>query len=235
MLTSLFLTLGINQVILKPLNIPQCAAGNHSLLSSHQRDGCHTLGTLWQGQRTCQESKAHQGLRKKEVFQCKWEYQNWQRKVKTEPSKAISAAPIIQELNLLLGAGQGDNTCTVFPVYSVLLLQSLFSNFHHSDSLEPIPHPGLLICGMINPGDKAFCAVSYILGFFVLALSVLPFLLISSETHGAENSKEAQRERSVSEVIAQCRRRLKLQQLQMEKNIRSKVLEDKMTSLLTAP
>lgn len=108
-------------------------------------------------------------------------------------------------------------------------------NFHHSDSLEPIPSPGLLICGMINPGDKAFCAVSYILCFFVLALSVLPFLLISSETHGAENSKEAQRERTASEVIAQCRRRLKLQQLQMEKNIRSKVLEDKMTSLLTAP
>lgn len=185
--------------------------------------------------------KAHQGLRKTKVYQSKREYQNWQRKVKTEPSKAISAAPIIQEQNLLLGAGQGDNTCTIFPVfilflcYSVSLLQSSFLNFHHSDSLEPIPRPGLLICGMINPGDKAFCAVSYILCFFVLALSVLPFLLISSETHGAENSKEAQRERTASEVIAQCRRRLKLQQLQMEKNIRSKVLEDKMTSLLTAP
>jgi len=89
--------------------------------------------------------------------------------------------------------------------------------FHRSASLEPFPHPGLLICGMINPGDKAFsccCSQLFFLFFFVLALSVLPFLLISSETHRAEDSKEVQNERqSISEVIAQCRRRLKLQHL----------------------
>lgn len=128
------------------------------------------------------------------------------------------------------GAGQGDHTGPVCPVlisltarpselflcYSVSLLQSSFLSFHPSVSLVPVPHPGLLICGMTNPGDKAFCAVSSILGFFVLAVSVLPFLLIP-ETHGAEDSKEAQRERSVSEVVAQCRRRLQLQHLQIEK------------------
>lgn len=59
----------------------------------------------------------NQGLRKKEVFQCKWKYENRQGKVKTQPSKEINVAPIIQEQNLLLGAGQGDNTCTVFPVF----------------------------------------------------------------------------------------------------------------------
>lgn len=77
--------------------------------------------------------------------------------------------------------------------------------FHHGASLEPFPHPGLLTCGIINPEDEAFpCCCSQIHFFVVLALSVLPFLLISSETLRAEDSKEAQKEgRSTSEVIAQ--------------------------------
>lgn len=59
----------------------------------------------------------NQALRKKEEFQGEWKYQNWQGKARTESSKAISVAPIIQEQNLLLGAAQGDNTCSVFPVF----------------------------------------------------------------------------------------------------------------------
>lgn len=123
------------------------------------------------------------------------------------------AREIIHTLSFLFSSPLSACPFKLFLYYSVSLLQSSSLNFHQSVSLEPSPHPGLLICGMINPGDKAFCAVSYILGFFVLALSVLPFFLISSETHGAEDSEEAQKERSVSEVIAQCRRRLKLQHL----------------------
>lgn len=124
------------------------------------------------------------------------------------------AREIIYTLSFLFSSPLSACPSKLFLYYSVFLLQSSSLNFHQSVSLEPSPHPGLLICGMINPGDEAFCAVSYILGFFVLALSVLLFLLISSETHGAEDSEEAQKERrSVSEVIAQCRRRLKLQHL----------------------
>lgn len=88
--------------------------------------------------------------------------------------------------------------------------------FYHGASLEPFPHPGLLICGMINPRDKAFSCCCSQLHFFVvvLTLSVLPFLLISSETHRADDSKEAQKKgRNISEVIAQCTRKLKLQHL----------------------
>lgn len=150
---------------------------------------------MWWEQWPCQERevksllgrsiiKPHwtKGWERRKCFAVKWRCQNWQGKVKTD-CHCNQHCTKHSRADCCWGWPR-KNTCYIFPVFTSLhntLLPhfSLPCIFLHSVFLKPFPHPGLLICGMMYPGDEDFSCWGRQLPFYSCSVcsSILTELL----------------------------------------------------------